>query len=195
MWAFRICTNRNQIALPPLPLPLSPSPLPPPRSANHTQTHTHIAGSVLTTTGSRAASPCFRNTSWRYTIELFLLNLSHPTAPQPSPTHPIHTQKKKVHRAPARQKPCLCSGSVSFEEFRTSQEHRLYILLMVLFEYLRQAFVFLPGNLLLLWVRVLGFYHSKVKSVFPPNPFLLRRGPLLWCLKVAISPKRLWLPG
>lgn len=92
------------------------------------------------------------------------------------------------------QKPCLCSGNDSFKEFHSSKEQRLYILL-ILFEYLRQAFVFLPSNLLLLWVRVLGFYHSNVNSVFPQYPFLLRRGPLLWCLKVAISLKRLWLPG
>lgn len=175
---------------------MPPLPPTPPRSENHTQTHTH----------SRFCSNHHRQTcsqsvlskhSWRYTIEIFLFNLSHPTTPQPSPTqHSCKKKKrKKLHRAPARQKPCLCPGNVSFEESHTSQEDWLYILLMILFEYLRQAFVFLPRNLLLLRVRVLGFYHSNVNSVFPPNPFLLRRGPSLWCLKVAISLRRLWLPG
>lgn len=42
---------------------------------------------------------------------------------------------------------------------------------------------------------VSGFHHSNVNSVFAPHPFRPRRGPSLWCLKVAISPKRLWQPG
>lgn len=194
-WAFRICTNRNQIAI---PTPPHPHPLPPALKTTHK--HTHIAGSVRTTAGSRAANLCFRNTADVIQSRSFSLTYPTPLLPNPHP-HIQHThakKKKETPQSPSYAKTLFVYRKCFFWRVpylpgtQTLHSRDDFI---ILFKYLRQAFVFLPSNLLLLWVRVLGFYHSNVNSVFPPNPFLLRRGPSLWCLKVAISPKRLWLPG
>lgn len=174
--------------------PLLPSPLWKP----HTNTHTH---SRFCSNHHRQpySQSVLSKHSWRYTIEVFLLTYPTPLLPNPHP-HIQDTLKKKKKRNSTE--PQLCKNLVCVQGMFLLKSSRipprntdLNCLWMILFEYLRQAFVFLPSNLLLLWVRVLGFYHSNINSLFPQNPFLLRRGPSLWCLKVVISLKRLWLPG
>lgn len=100
-WAFRICTNRNQIAMRPLPSP--------PHSENHTQTHTHSRFC-----SNHHRQPCSQSLlskhSWHYTIEVFLFNLSHPTPLLPNPhPHIQHTCKKKKRNS---TEPQLCKNLV-----------------------------------------------------------------------------------
>ena len=127
-----------------------------------THKHTHIAGSVLTTTGSHAASPSFRNTA--DVIQSRSFSLTIPSHCSPTHTSNTHAKKKGAPQSPSYAKTLFVFRKCFVWRYHTSQEHRLYTLMMTLYEYPGLAFVFLPSNLLL-WVWALGFYHSKVNSV------------------------------
>lgn len=184
-----ICTNRNQIATR-ASRPRSPSVSLPsacfygPLSKPHTNTHTH---SQFCSNHHR--KPCSQTVlskhSWGYTIEVFLFNLSDLQLPNPH-------QKKGNSTEPQ-----LCKNLIFVQEtFVWNVPHlpgTLALLSLDGFISISQTgFCFLAS-----WSpsAASGFHHSNVNSVFAPHPFRPRRGPSLWCLKVGISPKRLWQPG
>lgn len=161
--------------------------LPPPRWKPHT--NTLIAGTVLTTTGSNAVR-AFETQLMLYNRGLSL-NLLHPTTSQRLPTPP--PWKWKPHGAQAK---CLRFETLIYSfifSYPAGIHNFFHVLIFTVFT---DSFIspFLASQTASPLVYF-SFSSCQRKLSVSSTSLSLRRGPLLWRLRVVISPERLWRQG